>query len=507
MSEQPQEHDAAQSIAELNNELQARREKLAALREQGNPFPNDFRRDVTSDKLHAEYDDKENEELEALGLEVAIAGRMMTRRIMGKASFATLQDVGGRIQIYVSRDDLPEGTYNEQFKKWDLGDIISARGKLFKTKTGELSVHCHEVRLLTKALRPLPDKFHGLADQETRYRQRYLDLITNDDSRRTFVIRSKIMATIRNFMVKRDFMEVETPMMQVIPGGATARPFITHHNALDIDMYLRIAPELYLKRLVVGGFERVFEINRNFRNEGVSPRHNPEFTMIELYMAYADYKDLIMLTEDLFRTLTQEVLGTSTVEYGDQTFDFGKPFTKMTMKEAICHYRPETNVADLDDMDKAKAIAESLGIKVEKSWGLGRVQCEIFEETAESHLIQPTFITEYPAEVSPLARRNDDNPFITDRFEFFIGGREIGNGFSELNDAEDQAQRFADQVSQKDAGDDEAMFYDEDYVTALEHGLPPTAGLGIGIDRMVMLLTNSHTIRDVILFPAMRPVK
>ncbi|SUB83560.1 Lysine--tRNA ligase [Pragia fontium] len=507
MSEQPQEHDAAQSAAELNNELQARREKLVALREQGNPFPNDFRRDMTSDKLHSQYDEKENEELEALGLDVAIAGRMMTRRIMGKASFATLQDVGGRIQIYVSRDDLPEGIYNEQFKKWDLGDIVAARGRLFKTKTGELSIHCHEVRLLTKALRPLPDKFHGLADQETRYRQRYLDLITNDDSRRTFVVRSKIMAAIRNFMVQREFMEVETPMMQVIPGGATARPFITHHNALDIDMYLRIAPELYLKRLVVGGFERVFEINRNFRNEGVSPRHNPEFTMIELYMAYADYKDLIALTEDLFRTLTQDVLGSTTVEYGDQSFDFGKPFTKMTMKEAICHYRPETNVADLDDMDKAKAIAESLGIKVEKSWGLGRVQCEIFEETAESHLIQPTFITEYPAEVSPLARRNDDNPFITDRFEFFIGGREIGNGFSELNDAEDQAQRFADQVSQKDAGDDEAMFYDEDYVTALEHGLPPTAGLGIGIDRMVMLFTNSHTIRDVILFPAMRPVK
>ncbi|GKX61014.1 lysine--tRNA ligase [Leminorella grimontii] len=507
MSEQPQAHDVAQSAAELNNELQTRREKLAQLREQGNPFPNDFRRDAISGQLHAEHDEKTNEELEALGLEVAIAGRMMTRRIMGKASFATLQDVGGQIQIYVSRDDLPEGVYNEQFKKWDLGDIISARGKLFKTKTGELSVHCHEVRLLTKALRPLPDKFHGLADQETRYRQRYLDLITNEHSRRTFVIRSKIMAAIRSFMVQRDFMEVETPMMQVIPGGATARPFITHHNALDIDMYLRIAPELYLKRLVVGGFERVFEINRNFRNEGVSPRHNPEFTMIELYMAYADYKDLIALTEDLFRSLTQGVLGTTTVEYGDQTFDFGKPFTKMTMKEAICHYRPETNVADLDDMAKATAIAQSLNIKVEKGWGLGRVQCEIFEEVAESHLIQPTFITEYPAEVSPLARRNDDNPFITDRFEFFIGGREIGNGFSELNDAQDQAQRFADQVSQKDAGDDEAMFYDEDYVVALEHGLPPTAGLGIGIDRLVMLLTDSHTIRDVILFPAMRPLK
>ncbi|WP_145589601.1 lysine--tRNA ligase [Yersinia rochesterensis] len=505
MSEQkPQVAEQAQ---ELNSELQARREKLAALREKGIAFPNDFRREHLSDQLHAEYGSKENEELEALNIEVTVAGRMMTRRIMGKASFVTLQDVGGRIQLYVSRDDLPEGVYNEEFKKWDLGDILGARGKLFKTKTGELSIHCSELRLLTKALRPLPDKFHGLADQETRYRQRYLDLIANDESRNTFKVRSQVMAGIRSFMVEKGFMEVETPMMQVIPGGASARPFVTHHNALDIDMYLRIAPELYLKRLVVGGFERVFEINRNFRNEGVSPRHNPEFTMMELYMAYADYKDLIVLTEELFRTLTENVLGSSVVQYGEQTFDFGKPFAKLTMKEAICKYRPETNVADLDDMDKAVAIAESLGIKVEKSWGLGRVQCEIFEETAESHLIQPTFITEYPAEVSPLARRNDDNPFITDRFEFFIGGREIGNGFSELNDAEDQAQRFADQVSAKEAGDDEAMFYDEDYVTALEHGLPPTAGLGIGIDRMAMLFTNSHTIRDVILFPAMRPVK
>ncbi len=447
------------------------------------------------------------EELETANVEVSIAGRMMTRRIMGKASFATLQDMGGRIQLYVSRDDLPEGIYNEQFKKWDLGDILGARGRVFKTKTGELSVHCTEVRLLTKALRPLPDKFHGLADQEMRYRQRYLDLISNEESRKTFKIRSQVMAGIRQFMVNKGFMEVETPMMQTIPGGASARPFITHHNALDIDMYLRIAPELYLKRLVVGGFDRVFEINRNFRNEGVSPRHNPEFTMMELYMAYADYRDLIELTEELFRTLTQDVLGSSLVKYGDQEFDFGKPFAKLTMKEAICKYRPETVMADLDDMDKAVAIAQSIGIKIENSWGLGRVQCEIFEEVAESHLIQPTFIIEYPAEVSPLARRNDDNPFITDRFEFFIGGREIGNGFSELNDAQDQAERFEDQVRQKEAGDAEAMFFDHDYITALEHGLPPTAGLGIGIDRMVMLFTDSHTIRDVILFPAMRPNK
>ncbi|PHM26037.1 lysine--tRNA ligase [Xenorhabdus ehlersii] len=500
-----QQQQGAEQAPDLNNELKTRREKLAALRSNGIAFPNDFRRENISADLHTQYDDKTKEELEELDIEVTVAGRMMTRRIMGKASFATLQDMGGRIQIYVSRDDLPEGIYNTQFKKWDLGDILGARGKLFKTQTGELSIHCTELRLLTKALRPLPDKFHGLADQETRYRQRYLDLISNDESRKAFQIRSHVMSALRSFMIQKGFMEVETPMMQAIPGGASARPFITHHNALDIDMYLRIAPELYLKRLVVGGFERVFEINRNFRNEGVSPRHNPEFTMMELYMAYADYQDLIVLTEELFRTLTQEVLGTTLVKYGEQEFDFGQPFAKMTMKEAICKYRPETNMADLDDMDKAVAIAKSLGIDVEKGWGLGRVQCEIFEETAESHLIQPTFITEYPAEVSPLARRNDDNPFITDRFEFFIGGREIGNGFSELNDAEDQAERFAEQVRQKDQGDDEAMFYDEDYITALEHGLPPTAGLGIGIDRMVMLFTDSHTIRDVILFPAMRP--
>lgn len=505
MSEQQSQGDDV--VVDLNNELKSRREKLAALREQGVAFPNDFRRDHTSDQLHAEFDSKTNEELEALNVEVAVAGRMMTRRIMGKASFVTLQDMGGQIQLYVARDDLADDVYNEKFKKWDLGDILAARGKLFKTKTGELSIHCTELRLLTKALRPLPDKFHGLQDQEARYRQRYLDLIANETSRQTFLTRSRILAGIRQFMVERGFMEVETPMMQVIPGGASARPFITHHNALDMDMYLRIAPELYLKRLVVGGFERVFEINRNFRNEGISVRHNPEFTMMELYMAYADYKDLIELTESLFRTLAENVLGTTKVPYGEHTFDFGKPFDKLTMREAIKKYRPATNLDDLENFDTAKALAESLGIHVEKSWGLGRIITEIFDETAEAHLIQPTFITEYPAEVSPLARRNDVNPEITDRFEFFIGGREIGNGFSELNDAEDQAERFQDQVNAKDAGDDEAMFYDEDYVTALEHGLPPTAGLGIGIDRMMMLFTNSHTIRDVILFPALRPVK
>lgn len=492
---------------DLNNEMKTRREKLAQLRTQGIAFPNDFRRNAISSQLHKEYDGKTNEELVALNIEVAVAGRMMMRRIMGKASFVSLQDVGGQIQLYIARDDLPETIYNEQFKKWDLGDIIAATGYLFKTKTGELSIHCKTIHLLTKALRPLPDKFHGLTDQEMRYRQRYLDLITNQEAKRTFQIRSKIVATIRDFMVERDFIEVETPMMHVIPGGATAKPFITHHNALDIDMYLRIAPELYLKRLVIGGIERVFEINRNFRNEGVSPRHNPEFTMMELYMAYADYKDLIELTEMLFRKLALTVLGTTTVQYGEYTFDFGQPFTKMTMKEAICYYHPEINKKELDQLDSVVALAKSLNIELEKNWGHGRIVTEIFEEVAESQLIQPTFITEYPAEVSPLARRNDIDPSITDRFEFFIGGREIGNGFSELNDSEDQAQRFIEQAKQKDAGDAEAMFYDEDYVTALEYGLPPTAGLGIGIDRTVMLFTNSHTIRDVILFPAMRPTK
>lgn len=501
------ELETQNTVEELNNELASRRDKLAIIREQGIAFPNDFRRDSISNDLHQLYDHESNDTLKEKQIVVSVAGRMMMQRIMGKASFVSLQDVGGQIQLYVTRDDLADGFYNEQFKKWDLGDILGATGYLFKTKTGELSIHCTSIRLLTKALRPLPGKFHGLTDQETRYRQRYLDLISNEQSRHTFLARSKIMTEIRDFMTEHHFMEVETPMMHAIPGGAAAKPFITHHNALDLDMYLRIAPELYLKRLVVGGFERVFEINRNFRNEGISPRHNPEFTMMEMYMAYADYRDLILLVEALFRRLALNITGSTLVDYGEHQFDFGKPFTKMTMREAICHYASHINSDDLDDIEKAKAIASSIGIAVEKTWGLGRIVTEIFEEVAESNLMQPTFITEYPAEVSPLARRNDDNPFITDRFEFFIGGREIGNGFSELNDAEDQAERFSDQVKQKDAGDDEAMFFDDDYITALEHGLPPTAGLGIGIDRTAMLFTNSHTIRDVILFPALRQIK
>ncbi|CUX96018.1 Lysine--tRNA ligase [Candidatus Mikella endobia] len=488
-----------------NEELRSRYEKLTQLRKHGIAFPNNFKRNAVSNQLHNTYGNKNNKELKYLNIEVSIAGRMMTRRIMGKASFATLQDMGGEIQLYVTCNDIYEAQYNEQFKKWDLGDIIGARGRLFKTRTGELSVHCREIRLLTKAIRPLPDKFHGLADQENRYRQRYLNLLTNEKSRQTFKIRSRIIEEIRRFMIDNDFMEVETPMMQTIPGGANARPFITHHNALDIDMYLRIAPELYLKQLVIGGFERVFEINRNFRNEGLSPRHNPEFTMLELYIAYADYLDLIIFVENFLKTVTQRVLGTNFIQYGDLKLNFSKPFTKITMKEAICNYCPEIIPTMIENMISATQIAESIGIKVNKSWGLGKLQTEIFEEKIKNHLIQPTFITDYPAEVSPLARRNDENPFFSDRFEFFIAGREIGNGFSEMNDAEDQAARLLEQAHAKNNGDDEAMFYDEDYIMALEYGLPPTAGLGIGIDRLIMLLTNNHTIRDVILFPTLRP--
>jgi len=490
---------------ELSDMLAQRLAKLEAMREKGQAFPNTFRRDSISDNLHAKYDDKSKEELEKLAVEVKIGGRIMTRRIMGKASFATLQDMGGRIQIYVTRDNLAEGFYNTEFKKWDLGDIVGATGVLFKTKTNELSVKVSDIQMLTKALRPLPDKFHGLADTEACYRQRYLDLIANEGSRRTFILRNKIVTEIRNYLNERNFMEVETPMLQAIPGGATAKPFETFHNALDLPMYLRIAPELNLKRLVVGGFERVFEINRSFRNEGVSTRHNPEFTMIEFYQAYADYIDLMNLTEGMLRTIATNVLGTTTIQYGDQAFDFGQPFIRMTMKESVLAYNDNIEAADLDSMENLTALAQRLNIHLKDNWGEGKVLTEIFEETAEHKLIQPTFITAYPAEVSPLARRNDEDPSITDRFEFFVGGRELANGFSELNDAQDQAQRFMDQVAQKDAGDDEAMFYDADYITALEHGLPPTAGEGIGIDRLVMLFTDSHTIRDVLLFPHMRP--
>jgi len=480
-----------------------RRRKLAQLREAGVAFPNDFRRDALAAEILAEYADKDDVWFETNIVRFKVAGRMMGKRVMGKASFAHIQDMSGRIQLFVQRDSLPEGRY-AAFKSWDMGDIISAEGTLFRTKTGELSIKADELRLLTKSLRPLPEKFHGLTDQEIRYRQRYLDLIMNQDSRDTFIVRSRIVQFIREFLNARGFLEVETPMMQTIPGGAAARPFSTYHNALDMQLYLRIAPELYLKRLVVGGFEKVYEINRNFRNEGLSTRHNPEFTMLEFYEAYADYHDLMDITEALLRDMAQHILGDTRVAYQGETFDFGKPFMRMTVRESIAHFNPNLSLEQLDDPEAARQVALALDIPLKDSYGLGKVQIEIFEKTVEHRLKDPTFITAYPTEVSPLARRNDDDPFVTDRFEFFVGGREIANGFSELNDPEDQAERFRRQVEEKEAGDDEAMHYDADYVCALEHGMPPTAGEGIGIDRLVMLFTDSASIRDVLLFPHMR---
>ncbi len=494
-----------QSQLDENKLIAERRAKLASIREEGNAFPNDFRRNVFAAELHAEYGNKSKEELDELNIRISIAGRMMLKRVMGKASFATIQDMSGRIQFYVVRDDLPEGIYNTQFKKWDIGDIIGGEGVLMKTNKGELSVKVENIRLLTKALRPLPEKFKGLTDTESRYRQRYIDLIMNEVTRKTFNIRNSIINYIRNFLNDKQFMEVETPMMQVIPGGASARPFTTFHNALDMDLFLRIAPELYLKRLVVGGFERVYEINRNFRNEGLSTRHNPEFTMLEFYEAYADYNDLMNLTEEMLRGIAEDVIGSSTIHYQGDEYDFGKPFARMTVVESILHFNDSISADMLQDLDKARAIATGLGIPLKDSYGLGKVQIEIFEKTVEHRLKDPTFITAYPTEVSPLARRSDDDPFVTDRFEFFVGGREVANGFSELNDAEDQAERFRKQVEDKDAGDEEAMHFDADYICALEHGMPPTAGEGIGIDRLVMLFTDSPSIRDVLLFPHMRP--
>lgn len=496
--------------AEDENKLIAqRREKLKSLRKVasengGTAFPNDFRRDSLAADLLAEYQGKTREELEELKISVAVAGRMMAKRIMGKASFAQLQDMSGRIQIFVQRDSLPEGVYNDGFKKWDVGDIVGATGVLFKTKTDELSVRIDSIQLLTKSLRPLPDKFHGLSDTEIRYRQRYIDLIMNADVKKNFYLRSQVIKFIRDYFDTRGYIEAETPMMQIIPGGATARPFETFHNALDQPMFLRIAPELYLKRLVVGGFERVYEINRNFRNEGVSTRHNPEFTMLEFYQAYADYNDLMDITEDLLRELASNLLGTTDVVSEGNTYDFGNPFARMSVFDSVLHFNPDITAEALADLDSARAIAKNLGVSLKDSYGLGKIQIEIFEKTVEHRLMDPTFITEYPTEVSPLARRSDKDHFVTDRFEFFVGGREIANGFSELNDAEDQAERFKAQVAEKDAGDDEAMHFDADYIRALEYGLPPTAGEGIGIDRLVMLLTDSPSIRDVILFPHMR---
>lgn len=487
-----------------HEQIRQRREKLAELRKRGHAYPNDFKRDALAAHTLDEYGELDNEALEARHIEVAIAGRMMTRRIMGKASFVHVQDMSGRIQFFVQQQALGEGVY-EDFKKWDIGDIIAGRGTLFKTKTGELSVRVTELRLISKALRPLPEKFHGLTDQETRYRQRYVDLIMNEATRKVFSIRSQVIRYLRDYLIDKQFTEVETPMMQVIPGGATARPFVTYHHALDLGLYLRIAPELYLKRLVVGGMEKVFEINRNFRNEGLSTRHNPEFTMLEFYEAYADYHDLMDLTEEMLRGLTQSVLGTALVSYQGEQYDFGRPFARMTLKESIVQYNDDIGIEELDSIDAARRICQRLGIEIKDSYGLGRLQLEIFEKTVEANLKNPTFITQYPIEVSPLARRSDSDAFVADRFEFFVGGRELANGFSELTDPEDQAARFRRQVEEKEAGDEEAMHFDADYIRALEYGMPPTAGEGIGIDRLVMLLTDSPSIRDVLLFPHMRP--
>jgi len=503
-----QDNTPEQEIDE-NELIRQRREKLDVWRESAMAYPNTFKPEHLAKDLIAKYGEMEKESLEAADVEVSVAGRMMSRRIMGKASFAHLQDRTERIQLYVQRDALPEGFYNEEFKKWDIGDIVAGTGTLFKTNKGELSVKLKSIELLVKSLRPLPDKFSGLKDKEISYRQRYVDLIVNEDSRNVFITRSKIVSYIRDFLINKDFLEVETPMMQAIPGGAVARPFMTHHNALDMQLFLRIAPELYLKRLVVGGLERVFEINRNFRNEGLSTRHNPEFTMLEFYQAYADYNDLMNLTEEMLKGIAQSVTQSSddkgVIDYQGSKIDFNQPFTRMTVAESILHFNPQLNADDLQDRDKLVEYAQSLKVHIKDSDGLGKVQIEIFEKTVEERLAEPTFITAYPVEVSPLSRRNDDDDFVTDRFELFIAGRELANGFSELNDPEDQASRFQQQVAEKDAGDDEAMHYDADYIRALEYGMPPTAGEGIGIDRLVMLFTDSPSIRDVLLFPHMRP--
>lgn len=499
----PSDNELDQETDE-NEIIAQRRAKLSAIRKAGQAFPNDFRPDSKADALHAEYGEKSKEELAAAGLTVSVAGRVVLRRIMGKASFLTLQDTTGRIQLYIRQNDLGKEVYDD-FRKWDIGDIIGAVGTLMKTNKGELSVQLSSIRLLTKSLRPLPEKHKGLVDMETRYRQRYLDLIMSEESREVFIKRSKIVDRIRRYFLDLDFMEVETPMMQAIPGGAAAEPFVTYYNALSVNMYLRVAPELNLKRLVVGGFDRVFEINRNFRNEGMSAKHSPEFTMLEFYMAYADYHNLMDLSEDLMRQVVADVLGTQVFTYDGVDIDVSKPFQRFTLVEAILKYNPEISAADLADVENASIIADQRGVDVHTDWGLGKLHMEIFEACVEDHIQQPTFITQHPTEVSPLARRNDDNEFVTDRFELFIMGKEIANGFSELNDPEDQAQRFLEQVKAREAGDKEAMHYDDDYITALEYGMPPTAGQGLGIDRLVMLLTDSASIRDVVLFPHMRP--
>ena len=503
MSEQTNATNTAAEQDE-NHIIAERRAKLAEWRATGKAYPNDFERENISGKIIEVYDSKTAEELDANPVEVKVAGRIMLKRVMGKASFITISDVGGRIQIYVARDKVGEETYTA-FKRWDIGDIVGVVGVLFRTKTNELTVQANEIKLLSKSLRPLPEKFHGLTDQEQKYRLRHLDLIMNEQSRFTFMARSRIVQSIRNYMSNHGFLEVETPMMHPIPGGASARPFVTHHNTLDMDLYLRIAPELYLKKLVVGGFEKVFELNRNFRNEGMSPRHNPEFTMMEFYEAYSEYNKLMDFTEGLLRHSAREALGAEVFEYQGRTLDLSKPFERLTMVEAVMKYKPQYTLEQLTDADWLRQKLTAMKVEVKPGTGLGTLQLLMFEETAEADLWDPTFIVDYPAEISPLARASDANRDITERFELFIVGREIANGFSELNDPEDQAERFLSQAKAKEAGDEEAMYYDADFIRALEYGLPPTGGCGIGIDRLVMLLTDAPNIRDVILFPQMRP--
>lgn len=485
-----------------NKLIAERREKLAAIRKQGVAFPNDFKPKHRAAELLRLHGDQSNEELEPLGIQVSVAGRLMLKRVMGKASFGTLQDASGRIQLFVTKDALGEEVY-DAFKGWDLGDILAAEGQLFKTKTGELSVRCAQLRLLTKSLRPLPDKFHGMADQEQKYRQRYVDLITDEEARLRFAARSKAISSVRQFMIEHHFMEVETPMLHPIPGGANAKPFVTHHNALDQDMFLRIAPELYLKRLIVGGFERVFEINRSFRNEGISVRHNPEFTMMEFYAAYWNHHDLMDYTEQVLRHAARQATGSAVLTYGGKQVDLDKPFNRLTVRDSLVKFAGLSE-AEADDATALRARLKAAGEEAPAHWKLPELQFGMFEAVVEEKLWDPTFIIDYPVEVSPLARASDTNPAITERFELFITGREYANGFSELNDAEDQAARFQSQAANKEAGDEEAMYYDADFIRALEYGMPPTGGCGIGLDRLMMLLTDSPSIRDVILFPSLR---
>ncbi len=485
---------------EENKLISQRREKLSLLRKKGIAFPNSFRRNTNANELKKEFESKSKEELEATDTDFAIAGRLIAKR----GPFLVIQDASGKMQLYVDKKNLPEEEI-EKISLWDIGDIVGGRGNIRKSGKGDLYIYIKTSFLLTKSLRPLPEKWHGLSDKEQRYRQRYVDLMVNEESRNLFTLRSRIINYIRKYFLENDFIEVETPMMHSIPGGATARPFETHHNSLNMNLFLRIAPELYLKRLIVGGYEKVFEINRNFRNEGLSSRHNPEFTMLEFYEAYQDFTALMDRTEKLFCGIAKDIIGKEIIEYQGNSFDFSKPFARFTVKESILNYNPSIQEDQIDDIDSARMIAQKMGIDVKENYGLGKIQIEIFEKTVEKKLIHPTFITAYPIEVSPLARKNDDNNFVADRFEFFMGGREIANGFSELNDSEDQANRFKDQVKEKDDGNEEAMHFDDDYIRALEYGLPPTAGEGIGIDRLIMLFTNSPTIRDVLLFPQMRP--